>query len=140
MRTFFLRWLITTIAVLVAAHLVPGIHYEDLGSLFVASLVLGLVNAVLKPILMLLSLPLLLFTFGLFTLVINSALFLLVGELVQGFHVAGWGSAFWGSLVVSLVTILLKSFQFSQRNPAVSVTIKQSASSRKETKEKVIDV
>lgn len=111
MKNFFLRWVITTIAVMAVAHIVTGIHYTGWGALLTASLVLGLVNAIFKPLLMLLSLPLLIFTFGLFTLVINSFLLKLVGHLVQGFHVADWGSAFWGSLIISVVTLFLKAFQ-----------------------------
>ncbi len=123
MRDFFIRWLITTVAVLAAAHMVHGIWYDNLASLLVASLALGFVNAFLKPFLMLVSLPLLLLTFGLFMLVINGGLLLLVGKIVHGFHVDGWGSAFWGALVVSIVTIVLKSFQSRPRIAVRSVKI-----------------
>lgn len=108
MKGFLGWWLSTTIGVLAAAHVVTGIHYEGWGALLAASLVLGLINALLRPILMALALPLILLTFGLFTLVINSALFYLVGKLVHNFHVAGWWSAFWGSVVVSVVSILIR--------------------------------
>ena len=115
MRSFLFRWFVTTVAVLAAAHIVPGIGYNSTGALLIASLVLGLVNAILKPILMLLSLPLLLFTFGLFTLVSNSAMVMLVSVLVKGFTVENWKSAFWGGVVISLVTILLKALQSPPR-------------------------
>jgi len=137
MRAFFIRWAITTFAVLATAHIVPGIGYQNWGSLLAASLVLGLVNAYLKPVLMILSLPLLLLTFGLFTVVINSCLLLLVSRVVHGFHVAGWWSAFWGSLVVSLVTILIKSFQSPPRITVQSQNNQPSGSSRHH---RIIDV
>jgi putative membrane protein len=108
MQGFLIRWFVTTVAVFVASYVVPGIDCPTFGSLITASLLLGFCNAVLKPILMFISLPLLILTFGLFTLVINSFLLLLVGYLVHGFHVAGWGSALFGSLIISVVSILLK--------------------------------
>lgn len=112
MRGFLVRWMVTAVAVLAAAKIVSGITYDGVGSLLIAALLLGLANAILKPLLMLVSLPLLLLTFGLFTLVINSFLLLMVGGgVVQGFSVAGWSSAFWGSLVISIVSILLRGFQ-----------------------------
>lgn len=107
LKEFILRWLICTAAVLVAEHIVSGIHYDGWVDLFVATLLLGLLNNFIKPLLMLLSLPLLIFTLGLFTLIINAVLLLIVSELVKGFHVDGFWSAFWGALVISLVTILL---------------------------------
>lgn len=112
MKAFFIRWVVTTIAVLAADKLVHGISHDHWRALLAASLLLGLANAFLKPFLMLLSLPLLVFTFGLFTLVINTVLLFFVGKLVDGFHIADWWSAFWGALIISIVTILLKNFQF----------------------------
>lgn len=107
MNNFLKRWLITTVAVLVAAHIVPGIQYSDLQSLLVATLALGLLNAFVRPLLMALSFSLLIFTLGLFTLVINAMLLQLVGHLISGFHVASFGTAFWGGLVISIVSGLL---------------------------------
>lgn len=107
LKNFVLRWLICTAAVLVAEHIVSGISYDSWIDLLVATLLLGLLNYFIKPLLMLLSLPLLIFTLGLFTLIINAGLLLLVSKLVSGFHVNGFWSAFWGALVISIVTILL---------------------------------
>jgi putative membrane protein len=97
------------VGVLVAAHVVDGISYETWVDLVVATLLLGLLNAFVRPILMLLSLPLLLLTLGLFTLVINAGLLWLVGELVKGFHVAGFWTAFKGALVIAVLSLLLNS-------------------------------
>ncbi|MEY2409999.1 MAG: putative rane protein [Verrucomicrobiota bacterium] len=104
---FIKRWAITTVAVLVAANVVKGITYESWAGLIVATLLLGFLNAFLRPFLMLLSLPLLIVTLGLFTLIINATLLYFVGQLVKTFHVASFGAAFWGGVVISLVSIPL---------------------------------
>lgn len=109
LKNFLARWLINTAAVLVAASLVRGITYNSWVDLLVATLVLGILNAFLRPLLMLLSLPLLIFTLGLFYLVINAALLYWVGHLVKGFHVATFGAALWGGVVISIVSTILNS-------------------------------
>ena len=107
LKDFLTRWAITTVGVLVAAHIVKGIDYDHWQALLVATLLLGLLNAFLRPLLLLLSLPLLLVTLGLFTLVINAALLYGVGWLVKSFHVASFGAAFWGGLVISIISLPL---------------------------------
>ena len=109
LKVFLQRWLISTLAVLVAAQIVSGISYETKTALFVASLLLGILTAFLRPVLMLLSLPLVILTLGLFMLVINAALLYWVGQLVKGFHVESFSAAFWGALVISLVSLVLNS-------------------------------
>ena len=110
LKAFIQRWIISTVSVLVASHVVPGISYGNWRDLLVATLVLGLLNSFLRPVLMLLSLPLLIFTLGLFTIVINAVLLLLVSWLLHDhFQVNGFWSAFWGALVISLVSLLLNS-------------------------------
>jgi len=105
MNSFLKRWLVTTIGVLIAARIVPGITYETLGWLILASLLLGVFNAVLRPILTILTLPIVILTLGFFMLIINALLLELVGNvLYPHFRVAGFGSAFWGSLVISIVS------------------------------------
>jgi len=106
---FVQRWLITTLAVLVAANVVGGIHYETMTGLFVASLLLGVLNAFLRPVMLLLTLPIVILTLGLFTFVINGALLYLVGRLVKGFHVDSFWAAFWGALVISVVSLVVNS-------------------------------
>jgi putative membrane protein len=108
-KDFFIRWINTTVAVLVAAHVIRGIGYDGVGDLVVASLLLGVLNAIARPILLLLSLPLLLLTLGLFLLVINAGLLYLVGYLVDGFHVAGFWAAFFGALVISIMSMILNA-------------------------------
>ena len=109
LKVFLQRWVINTVAVLIAANVVPGIGYDGLTSLLVASLLLGILNVILRPLLLLLSLPLVLLTLGLFVWVINALLLYFVGHLVKSFQVANFGSAMWGALIVSVVSLVLNS-------------------------------
>jgi putative membrane protein len=104
---FLAHWLVTAIALAIGAHLVPGIVVSSGGTLLVAALVLGLVNAVVRPVLTILTLPITVLTLGLFYLVVNGMAFGLAAWLVPGFTVASLGSAIGGALVVSLVSSLL---------------------------------
>jgi putative membrane protein len=110
LKKFLQSWLINTLAVLVAVYIVPGIRFKDdsLWTPFVTSLVLGILNAFIRPILMLLALPLLIVTLGLFTLVINALLLLFVSFLLgRYFVVDSFGAAFIGALVISIVSLVL---------------------------------
>ena len=109
LKVFLQRWVINTVAVMVAANIVPGIDYGGPASLVVASLLLGILNVVLRPLLLLLSLPVVILTLGLFTWVINALLLYFVGQLVKSFHVADFWSALWGALIISLVSLVLNS-------------------------------
>jgi putative membrane protein len=118
MRAFLKSWAINTLAVLVAVYMVPGIRFKDdsLWTPFVTSLVLGILNAFIRPILMLLALPLLIFTLGLFTLVINALLLYFVSFLLGNyFAVDSFGAAFLGALVISIVSLLLNLITGSNR-------------------------
>jgi putative membrane protein len=110
MLAFLIRWGITTIAVMAAAWIIPGIRYESTGVLLGASLLLGIINAFVRPVLLLLSLPFILVTMGLFIFVVNAFLMLLVSSVVPGFVVDGFGSAFFGAIIVGLVSLLLSLF------------------------------
>ena len=103
---FLQRWLVTTVAVLIADLLVPGIRYDVPSSLFLASLLLGLLNAFVRPILVMISLPLVVLTLGLGLLIINALLLLLVDALVPGFQVDGFGNALLGALIISLTSLV----------------------------------
>lgn len=110
LKKFIQRWLITTLAVLVAVHIVPGIHFKgnNLWTPFVTALVLGILNAFIRPIMMFMALPLLIFTLGLFTLVINALLLYLVGLILGDyFEVNSFWSAFLGALIISVVSVAL---------------------------------
>lgn len=96
-----------TLALLVAAHVVPGISLAGLGSALAAGLVLGIINAVVRPILVVITFPITLLTLGIFLLVLNAFCLKLVSFFVSGFQVAGWWPAFWGALLVSVVSWIL---------------------------------
>lgn len=108
-----IRWFIGVLALVAAAWVVPGIRVEGKAWLAYAvmAVILGLVNAVVRPLLKLLTCPLIILTLGLFVLVINAITLLLAAGLAQalgvGFVVDGFGAAFWGALIVSLVTVML---------------------------------
>src|SRR5260370_29987278 len=106
---FIIRVVVYTVALLVAAHVVPGISLAGLTSALVAGLVLGIVNAVVRPILVVLTFPITLLTLGLFLLVLNAFCLWLGSVFVCGFHVTGFRPAFWGALLVSLVSRILTS-------------------------------
>lgn len=104
------RWLLLTVAIIITSYLVSGIYVSGFFSAFFAAAVLGILNALFRPILLILTLPINIFTLGLFTLVINAVLLKMVSGLVPGFAVYGFGSAVIGSLIISLVSWLLSSF------------------------------
>ena len=112
MRKLLLRWLINAVALYVAVQVVPGIHAaENLWNIAAMAFIFGLVNALIRPIVKLLTCPLLILTLGLFTLVINALMLWLAAwvgaQLGLGFYIEGFWPAFWGALVVSLVSIVL---------------------------------
>jgi putative membrane protein len=108
LKRFIQSWVINTLAVLIAVKIVPGIHYEKTLDLLAASLLLGILNAFLRPIILLLALPLLVYTLGLFSLVINALLLYFVGFLLRPhFYVDSFGAAFWGALIISVVSVIL---------------------------------
>ena len=109
---FLIRLVINAIALIAVAYIVPGIHLSAIGGSVIggallAALILGIVNAILRPILVILSLPLEIVTLGLFTLVINALLFWLVGTWHVGLSVDGFWPAFWGALVMTIVSWIL---------------------------------
>ena len=110
MRHFVFRWAVTTIAVMVAASLLRGIRYDSPAARILAALLLGILNAFIRPVLLILSAPLILLTLGFFILVVNGFMLLLVPGVISGFHVDHFGSAFWGAIIISIVSWLLSVF------------------------------
>ncbi|MES1171945.1 MAG: phage holin family protein [Bacteroidota bacterium] len=104
MRNFLIHWLITALALAVGTRLFAGIHVSSVPVLLISALVLGIVNAFVRPVLVVLTLPITVLTLGLFYLLVNAAAFGLAALLVPGFTVASVGSAVGGALVVSLVS------------------------------------
>jgi putative membrane protein len=106
---FLLHWLVVAAALWVATYLLPGVRVSSTGTLLLAALVLGLVNALVRPVLFIVTLPITVITLGLFYLVVNGLAFGLAAALVPGFTVRSFGSAVLGALVVSVVSWLLGS-------------------------------
>jgi putative membrane protein len=102
----FIRWLVLAVGVTLATKLIPGIQCTDGLTLFVVVLLLSFLNVILKPLLVLFTLPFILMTMGLGIVVINALLFLLVGKMVEGFHVASFWSALGGALMVSVTNFV----------------------------------
>ena len=107
---FLLHWALTALGLWVASHVFKGMRFDNGGALLIAALLLGLANAVVRPLLVFLTLPLTLITFGLFLLVINALMLMLVAKLVKGFHLDGFWTAFWASLFMSLLSLVLGAF------------------------------
>jgi putative membrane protein len=110
MRHFVFRWAITTVAVMVASSIIHGIRFDSTSDLVGAALLLGFLNAFVRPILLTLSAPLILLTLGFFILIVNALMLTIVPHVVAGFHVDGFGSAFWGAIIISIVSWLLSAF------------------------------
>ena len=110
MRHFVFRWATTTVAVMVASSIIHGIRYDSVAALIGAALLLGILNAFIRPVLLILSAPLILLTLGFFILIVNGLMLLLVPGIVTGFHVDSFWSAFWGAIVISIVSWILSAF------------------------------
>jgi len=110
MLGFLLRWSINLLALVTATLLIKGIKIQNIETGIIAAGILGLINAVIRPIVLVLTLPINLLTLGLFTLVINAAMLKLVSDLVPGFAIESFGAAFYGAFLISLISWLLNLF------------------------------
>ena len=109
MKGFVIRWVISAISLIITAAVLPGIQVGGVFSAFVAAAFLGIINAILRPLLLLLTLPINILTLGLFTLVINGFLLFLVANVIKGVEVQGFGWAILGALVLGLISWALNS-------------------------------
>jgi putative membrane protein len=107
MPHFLLTWLITAVSLLITAHFIPGFAISSIGAAAIAAVVIGLVNATVRPILFLLTLPVTILTLGLFSFVLNALTLWLASRVTPGFHIDGFLPALIGSLVLSVVSGLL---------------------------------
>ena len=121
MLRILLVWLINALALLTVAYVMPSIRIDSVGTALVAAVVLGLVNAVIRPILILLTLPATILSLGLFIFVINGLLFWLVGSYLQGFTVGGFWSGFFGAIIYSVVSWALSSALLPGRRVRIRV-------------------
>ena len=104
-----LLWILNALALLAVAYLLPSIQVASFGAAMIAAVLLGLVNAVVRPVLILLTLPATLLTLGLFLFVINALMFWLAGSMIEGFAVESFWSAFFGALLYSVISWALSS-------------------------------
>jgi len=107
MLKIIVRWLLLAAALLLVAHLYPGVVVKSFGAAMIAALVLGLLNTLLRPLLVLLTLPVTLITLGLFLFVINALMFYFAAQVLEGFHVTGFTAALIGSLIYSLCGMVI---------------------------------
>jgi len=114
MQGLLIRWLILSVAIIIAAYLLPGIAVASFWSALFAALVLGFLNAFFRPILLILTLPINVFTIGLFTFVINAFLLQMTSGVIGGFAVRGFGWALLGSIVISIISGLLNAMISNQ--------------------------
>jgi putative membrane protein len=105
-----LRWLILTSGIIIASYLLEGIHVSGFFSAFFAAALLGILNALFRPVLILLTLPINILSLGLFTFVINALMLMMVSGIISGFEVHGFWTAVFGSLIISIISWLLNSF------------------------------
>jgi putative membrane protein len=107
MKGFFLKWLVNIFVLLAVVGIIKGIEIDKWQTAVLAALILGLVNAFLKPLIILFTLPINIFSLGLFTLIINGFLLFFVSKIVEGFSIDNFGSAFWGALFFSIISFSL---------------------------------
>ena len=110
------RWLVNAAALVLIAYFYPGVQLQGWGPALAAALVLGLVNALIRPILIVLTLPVTILTLGLFIFVLNALLFWFVAEIVHGFVVTGFGAALVGSILYSILTLITSRLLFPRGN------------------------
>lgn len=110
MQGLFIRWLILTVAIVVCAYLIEGIYVSGFLSAILAAAFLGILNALLRPLLLLITLPINILTLGLFTFVINAVLLLMVSGVITGLEIRSFWSALGGALIISLISWVLLSF------------------------------
>lgn len=104
-----LRWVVNALALLLVTRVVPGVHVEGFYAALIVALVLGILNALVRPILIFLTLPITILTLGLFTLIINAGLFWFASTVVKGFQVDGFLPALWASLILWAVSWITNS-------------------------------
>ena len=114
MITLLARWILNAAALLLVAYLLPGVTLETITAALIAAVVLGLVNAIVRPVLVILTLPVTVLTLGLFIFVINALLFWFTAEIVPGFRVSGFWWAMGGSLLYSVISLVTSAALFSK--------------------------
>ena len=114
---FFLHWVITSLSLWMASYVFRGIKFADTWSLIIAALLLGFANAIVRPLIIILTLPLTLLTLGLFLLVINALMMMLVSSLVRGFTISGFWTAFFASIFIAILSFVISGFVLGGQTP-----------------------
>jgi putative membrane protein len=109
MAGLFVRWLILTVAIMSASYMLEGIHVDNFFSAFFAAAILGILNALFRPVLIILTLPINILSLGLFTFVINAIMLKMASGVIEGFYVYGFWTAIFGSLIISIVNGILSA-------------------------------
>ena len=125
MMEFLAHWGITALSLWLAGFIFHGISFSSKKSLFVSALLLGFANAVIRPIVIILTIPLTLITFGFFLLVINALMMLLVSSLVPGFKISGFWTAFFASIFVTFLSLFVGMFIFQSGEYPISIPARQ---------------
>ena len=120
MKAFLLKWFVTAVSIFIVANVFGVIYIENLKALVLAALILGILNAILRPVLIILTLPITILSLGLFTLVINGLLLYAVAGLVSGFEIASFWRAFLAALLISMVNALINFL--IHKEPQVNIT------------------
>ena len=107
MKGFLIKWFANIVALIAVVCIIPGINVDTWQTLFAAALILGMVNAFLRPLIILFTLPLHIFSLGFFTLIVNGSLFYFVSKIIKGFNVSNFRNAFYGALIFSIVSFVL---------------------------------
>jgi putative membrane protein len=110
-----ISWIVNAVALLALPYVMPSIEVKSFYVALIVALILGFLNAIVRPVLVLLTLPITVLTLGIFILVINALLFWFVASFVEGFHVAGFWSAFWGAIVYSIISWAVSTVVFGVR-------------------------
>ena len=130
MKNFITRWLINAVGIIFTAKIVPGIHLAGSMTAVVAALILGLLNAFIKPFILVITLPINVLSLGIFTFFINAFFFYVSSKFVEGFTISGFRSAFFGALCLSLISVLLNMFT----GPLSKVEVRSAGGERKAEK------
>jgi len=140
MRNFFIKWVVNIVTLFIIIHIVAGVSADSWGSIIAAAFVLGLLNAFVKPFIIVFTLPFTILTLGFFTLIINAFIFYAASKFVKGFEVINFWSAFWAALLFSIISSILNFLLAPKVNIRYATFRSGGGNSRKIDDDNVIDV
>ncbi|MFA6142542.1 MAG: phage holin family protein [Candidatus Omnitrophota bacterium] len=140
MKNFLIKWFVNIITLFVVIHIIAGVSANSWETIIVAALVLGLLNAFVRPVLILFTLPFTILTLGFFTLIINAFMFYIASKFVKGFEVINFWSAFWAALLFSIISSILNFLLAPKMNIRYASFRQGPGPSRKVDDDNVIDI